>query len=216
MPSPSIHAFAEKVAVISDGENPIGRAVALQLALQGSYVIVGHPGGGGLSALAELKALGTLASVVEADASTPDGASAIAEAARSAFGRIDLLVNVFSSGTGRVSETARLLTEAGIGLLASRPKPKIVNVVRRGVGSGAGDLDEAVGLTGAMASDLGPRFRVNAVLAGERLSEEPRDLDPELFPPRTGIDPDDAARVVIFLLSAEAIGVNGQSIIVGK
>ena len=32
----SVHAFAEKVALITDGTSPIGRAVALQLALQGA------------------------------------------------------------------------------------------------------------------------------------------------------------------------------------
>ena len=43
MPAPSVHAFAEKVALITDGSNPVGRAVAMQLALFGSYVIVGLP-----------------------------------------------------------------------------------------------------------------------------------------------------------------------------
>ena len=40
----SIHAFAEKVVLITDGTNSIGRAVAMQLALNGAYVIVGIPG----------------------------------------------------------------------------------------------------------------------------------------------------------------------------
>ena len=62
----SIHAFAEKVALVTDGDNPIGRAVALQLALQGSYVIVGfsHISEANRRALAELANLGTLASAV--------------------------------------------------------------------------------------------------------------------------------------------------------
>ena len=76
MPTPSQHAFSEKVALITDGTNPIGRAVAMQLALFGSYVIVGYPQSSDEDkrALEELKSLGTLANAVKADASTVEGA----------------------------------------------------------------------------------------------------------------------------------------------
>ena len=64
----SIHQFAEKVALISDASSPVGRAVAMQLALQGSYVIglFGEEGG----SLDELVELGTLAHGIKADPST--------------------------------------------------------------------------------------------------------------------------------------------------
>ena len=76
MPAPSVHAFAEKVALITDGSNPVGRAVAMQLALFGSYVIVGLPAESKKEehALNELKSLGTLANAVKADISTVEGA----------------------------------------------------------------------------------------------------------------------------------------------
>jgi NAD(P)-dependent dehydrogenase (short-subunit alcohol dehydrogenase family) len=35
-------------------------------------------------------------------------------------------------------------------------------------------------------------------------------LDAELFRPRAGAAEDDVARTVLFLLSAEAVGLNGQ------
>ncbi len=68
----SVHQFAEKVALVTDGENPIGRAVALQLALQGCYVIVGFSNVSeeNRRALRELESLGTLANSVETDVST--------------------------------------------------------------------------------------------------------------------------------------------------
>ncbi|MCU9931005.1 SDR family NAD(P)-dependent oxidoreductase, partial [Escherichia coli] len=71
----SIHAFAEKVALVTDGDNPIGRAVAMQLALQGAYVVVGFSriSESGESALTELQNLGTLANAVEADITTVAG-----------------------------------------------------------------------------------------------------------------------------------------------
>ena len=74
MPAPSVHAFAEKVALISDGANPVGRAVAMQLALQGSYVIVGLSSDEHAGAIEELKNLGTLANAVKVDISTVEGA----------------------------------------------------------------------------------------------------------------------------------------------
>ena len=76
MPAQSVHAFSEKVAIVSDGTNPIGRAVALQLALLGSYVIVGFPQNSAenKSALQELQSLGTLANAVESDIRTVEGA----------------------------------------------------------------------------------------------------------------------------------------------
>jgi len=95
MPTYSVHAFAEKVALITDGGNPIGRAVALQLALHGTYVIVGFAAGndGTESVLSELETLGTLANAVKSDVSTIVGATNLVAEVEKMFGRIDLLVN---------------------------------------------------------------------------------------------------------------------------
>ena len=95
MPAYSSHAFAEKVALVTDGENPIGRAVALQLALLGCYVIVGFSKTDENSkrALLELQSLGTLANAVEANTSTVEGAKALAAEVEKMFGRLDLLIN---------------------------------------------------------------------------------------------------------------------------
>ena len=147
MPAPSIHAFAEKVALITDGENPIGRAVALQLALQGSYVIVGFANSSeqNKTAIAELQNLGTLANAVEADISSPTGAKKLVSEVEKMFGRIDLLVNclkfrndsTFDETTEEVFErsfdtnlkAAFFVTQESLKLMKTRPKPKIVNVV---------------------------------------------------------------------------------------
>lgn len=211
MPTPTIHAFAEKVAVITNGADPIGRAVALQLALQGSYVIVAHPGGAaeGAAALEELKSLGTLASVVEADTATDEGAEALIAAAAASFGRIDLLVDILGSAS-QSPERCRAVLDKGLGLLSSRPKPKVVQVFSGREGSSVSAM------TGELAGPLPPKFRLNSVIAGERFDDGALGLDPELFPPRPGLDPDDVARVVVFLLSSEAIGIHGQTIKVGK
>lgn len=234
MPTQSIHAFAEKVALITDGESPIGRAVALQLALQGAYVIVGHAASSAEAARAigELRNLGTLASAVEADVSTVEGAQKLVAETDAMFGRIDLLVNCLKfsddSAFEEISEelfeesliknlkAAFFATQAALRLMKPRPKPKIVNVVS------ALDTEESfsnalfaasqksvVGLTEALAKSLPKNFRVNAVAVSEKKAIV-ENLDAELFRPKTGVSEDDAARIILFLLSPEATSLNGQ------
>ncbi len=236
MPTPSVHAFAEKVALITDGTSPIGRAVAMQLALQGSYVIVAFNKSSSESkrALEELKSLGTLANAVETDISTVAGAKKLVAEVEAMFGRIDLLVNclkiqdnsafddateeIFTATIDANLKSTFFVTQAAIGLMKSRPKPKIVNVVS------ALDTEETeqnplfvvsqkalIGLTESLAETLPKNFRVNAVAISEKKSKA-ENLDAELFTPKTGIAADDVARTILFLLSSEAIGLNGQII----
>lgn len=216
MSAQSVHAFSEKVAVITDGAHPIGRAVALQLALQGSYVIVAisEANEHDASALDELKSLGTLASVVEADVSRPEGIATLIGAAGASFGRIDLLVNLFPESAA----SARLLIGAAHDLMASRPKPKIVNVAKYSKADVKLQtlMDEISSVTESLGEELPGNFRVNMVSAGEGFGRVDAGLDPELFPARKGIDADDAARVAVFLLSSESTGINGRNIIVGR
>ena len=236
MPTPSVHAFAEKVALITDGTSPIGRAVAMQLALQGSYVIVAFNESSSESkrALEELKSLGTLANAVETDISTVAGAKKLVAEVEAMFGRIDLLVNcvkfqdnsafdeateeIFTATIDANLKSTFFVTQAAISLMKSRPKPKIVNVVS------ALDTEETeqnplfvvsqkalIGLTESLAETLPKNFRVNAVAISEKKSKA-ENLDAELFTPKTGIAADDVARTILFLLSSEAIGLNGQII----
>lgn len=236
MPAPSIHAFSEKVALITDGASAIGRAVALQLALQGSYVIVAFSKSDEQieNALNELKSLGTLANAVEVDISTVEGAKRLVAEVEMMFGRIDLLINclkfqndsafdeteekIFDESVDANLKAAFFVTQAAIRLMKTRPKPKIVNVVS------ALDTDESaqnvlfastqksiVGLTESLAKSLPKNFRVNAVAVSEKQSK-PENLDIELFRPKIGVSEDDVARTILFLLSSEAVGLNGQTL----
>ena len=236
MATQSVHAFAEKVALITDGTSPIGRAVAMQLALQGSYVIVAfnESSDENRNALEELKSLGTLANAVEADISTFDGAKRLVAEVEAMFGRIDLLVNCLKFQNDSAFEettedtfdktfdanlkSAFFVTQAAIRLMKSRPKPKIVNVVS------ALDTNEtaqnvlfaasqkaSIGLTESLAASLPKNFRVNAVAVSEKKGNA-ENLDAELFRPKFGVSEDDVARTILFLLSAEAIGLNGQTL----
>lgn len=233
MPVQSVHQFAEKVALITDGANPIGRAVALQLALQGCFVVVGFSNASEETrrALEELQSLGTLAHHVETNFLTVEGAKKLVDEVEKLYGRLDLLVNTLKfrsdSTFEEISETvwsetidANLkatffITQAAVKLMKARPKPAIVNVVAE-CETDENDLaflltqESIIGLTVSLAKRLAPKFRVNAVSVGERKGKTVENLDAELFRPTSGIAYDDAARVVLFLLSSEAVGVNGQ------
>lgn len=234
MPAPSSHAFSEKVALVTDGSDPVGRAVAMQLALYGCYVIVGFSDTADETrrALDELKNLGTLASAVESDVSSAEGAKNLVGEVEKTFGRLDLLVNcvkfridsafqetcadVFDKTIGANLKAAFFAVQSALPLMKPRPKPKIVNIVsacdtegvRKNVAFVAAQK-AVIGLTETLAETLPKNFRVNAVAVSEK-RQSGEVLDAELFRPRQGISADDAARAVVYLLSAEAIGVNGQ------
>ncbi len=233
----SQHAFSEKVALITDGVNPIGRAIAMQLALYGAYVIVGNKDSNEneTRALEELRSLGTLANAVISDISTVAGATELVAKVESLFGRLDLLVNtlefridsVFSTTDEDIFDksidfnlkSAFFVTKEAMRLMKSRPKPKIVNVFSS-CDSEVSDenlifatVNSALdGFTKSLADYLPENFRVNAVSVSEAEKRQSKfdKLDDELFSPRKGVDPDDVARAVLFLLSSESIGINGQ------
>lgn len=195
MPAPSIHAFAEKVTLIINGGDGVGRAVALQLALQGAYVIVAFSGEseGNRRALDELKSLGTLAHSIEFTE-----AKDLIDEVDKIYGRIDLLVNCVKSG-GDSTFQINTITEEGLRLMKTRPKPTIVNI---------GTDEKIVEITKKNATELPQNFRVNCVIVPEK--KEVREF--ELFTVSTN---DDTARVVNFFLSSESKALNGQVLFVG-
>jgi NAD(P)-dependent dehydrogenase (short-subunit alcohol dehydrogenase family) len=223
----TVHQYAEKVALVSDASSPVGRAVAMQLALQGSYVIglFQQPGG----SLDDLVELGTLAYAVEADPSTDEGSARAANEVGRLFGRLDLLVNClkfrpessFESVTeARFLDTVRrnlgsvhFLTRAVFELMKDRPKPKIGNVVSASETGGDAICDASqagiISLTASMAASFPSKFRVNCVQVRDALVPE-RTAEPMVYNRPTGVAPDDIARAVLFLLSPESPGVNGQ------
>lgn len=190
MPAPSIHAFAEKVTLIINGGEGVGRAVALQLALQGAYVVVAFSGESeeNRRALDELKSLGTLAHSIEYT-----DAKVLIDEVDKIYGRIDLLVNCVKSGADSAFQI-NTITEESLRLMKTRPKPTIVNV---------GTDVKTVERTKYFAAELPEKFRVNCVIMPEK--KEVKEF--ELFTVSTN---DDTARVVNFFLSSESKTLNGQ------
>jgi hypothetical protein len=115
------------------------------------------------------------------------------------------------------ARAAGLLIESGRKLLDARPKPKVVNVawtptdreIQISAKSGPSYMVE---LTAKLAKTLPRNFRVNCVVVDET-SDLP--FPGELIRPLGSVSPDDAARVITFLLSSEAIALNGQALKLG-
>lgn len=234
MPAPTIHAFAEKVALITGGESPVGRATALQLALSGCYVIVAHSGRDLTAAnlLSELKNLGTLAHFIETNFSSEADAKNLISEVENIFGRLDLLVNCveiqdslnlettneenFAETVNRTLKSVFFVTRAAVGLMQSRPKPKIVNVTSI-VEDDASPLTAAMeaaidACTKSVSKALPSKFRINSLTFKKGRTETLNSSD-ELFRLVSGLSPDDAARAILFLLSGESIGMNGENIV---
>lgn len=245
MPTPSQHAFSEKVALVTDGSNPIGRAVAMQLALYGSYVIVGFSKttDEDKRALGELKNLGTLANAFEYDFTSVEGAKNLVAEVENLFGRLDLLINCvkfwgdsefentteddFDKTINLGLKAAFFTNQEAMRLMNPRPKPKIVNVfsavdtveAKKNVAFAAASK-AMIGMTKSLAETLPSKFRVNAVAISEKDKKQSHfdkfsKSDSDLFRAKKGIEADDVARTVLYLLSSEAVGVNGQIIKVG-
>ena len=233
----SQHSFSEKIALITDGTTPIGRAVAMQLALLGCYVIVGvsETDENEKNAIEELRSLGTLANAVETDFSSVSGMKILVGEVEKQYGRLDLLVNclkyransefqntseeIFSTVIDRNLKSTFFLTREAIRLMEPRPKPKIVNILSMcDSAETAKDTTfvlvnkSLIGLTESLSSSLPAKFRVNAVSVSEneKLGRDGENLDKDLFRAKKGIDEDDVARTILYLLSKESIGVNGQ------
>lgn len=239
MPGGTLRGFAERVALVVSGGaglTGVGRAVAMQLALEGAFVIVTHAPDDreAESVTASLRELGTLAHAVAADVRREADIEQAFKTVDELYNRLDLLVFVADAGeAGRASSSvsfddatsesiddclggglraAMLCAQFAARLMRGRPSAGVVNVVRA---RGASAVDEAIsagiiGLTQSLASELTPRVRVNCV----RIGDNTRDVDGEAT--RTALAHDEVARACLYLLSPEARYITGQTLLVGS
>ncbi len=238
----SQHAFAEKVALVTGGDNAIGRAVAMQLGMYGAYVMVAFQRSGDSGpVIDELKSLGTLAAGIPYDEYGHAGAVEIVKEAEALYQRLDFLVNCteltgvcafestsgehFSRATKILLESAFFTTQECLRLMSKRPSPRIVNIFSAIAADdlegdiAAMTLNESIGaFTRGLAASLPAKFQVNAVRVpgNPEAGDSGEDLDPDLFRPKAAVDPDVVGRTVLFLLSSEAKGLRGQVLELGR
>lgn len=227
MPGQSFRGFAERVALVTGSAHGISRAVALQLAVEGAFVVVDYPPTEteGASVAGKLREIGTLAHSFAADVSRAADVKRLFAEIEELYGRLDLLVNCTSlesnAALDELTEEAWddtlnvnlksvfLCTQAAARLMRQRPKAAIVNLAAdtslSNVGQGSAAYVAAqsgiIGLTKAFARQLGPRIRVNCVAVSVAGSAPA---------------PDEVARACIYLLSSDAASVSGQTLIVGS
>lgn len=184
--------FEGKTAIVTGGSRGIGRGIAKRLAEGGANVLITYAGNSAAAeeAVEEMKALGVKASAVQADASDPQAAAAVVEAAKELGETIDILVN--NAGITRDNLLMRMKDEEfdavintnlrGVySMMKAVAKPmmkqrsgRIINISSVvGVYGNAGQVNYAaakagvIGMTKSVAKELGSRgITCNAVAPG--------------------------------------------------
>lgn len=199
-----------KVAIVTGAGgrgNSIGRAYALGLAQAGASVVVADINLEGAERVRdEIIAAGGKAIAAGVDITNPESAKAMADAAATAFGGIDILVNnaALMAELGSIQAVdvsleewnrilnvnltgALICTQAVVPFLRKRGGGKIINQTSGGAFPaasvyGVGKL-ALVGLTTTLARQLGrEKINVNAIAPGNVTSDAGRQLTPDDSP----------------------------------
>jgi pteridine reductase len=223
-----------RVALVTGGAHRLGRAIALALGRAGADVAIHYNRSEqqALAVRAELAALGVAAALIPGDLSVVAEAEQVVDAAIEQWGRLDLLVNNAgiwgSSPLGSVSEArwdelmntnarGAFFTSQRASAALRAARGAIVNIADVGalrpwrnhtpylVSKGA-----VITLTQALAKDLAPDVRVNAVAPGPVML--PDDWTPEqaeraarsVLLRRVG-SAEDVAQAVVYLAQAEYV-----------
>lgn len=248
--------FAGKCAIVTGASRGVGRATALRLAEGGANVVVNYLSNAGEAAetanLCEAK--GVEALPVQGDVSDFQQAQAIAKAALDRFGRIDMLVcnagiwegapiedmteEIWNKVINTNLKSAWAMAKACVPAMKKRDSAAIVMV-----SSTSGQRGEAnysnysaskggqISFTKALASELCPKIRVNAVAPGwiETAMVRPVFEDDaykqsvlKSIPLNRMATTDDIALSICFLLSdwsrhitGEIVNINGGAVLCG-
>jgi pteridine reductase len=243
--------LAGRLALVTGAGRRLGRVLALELAGAGADVVLHHrsSGAGAAEAAADIVALGRKGVPFAADLATPAGIESLAEFVSTRFGRLDILVNSaadYARLPVRDIDAARwdammdlnlrapfLLTRALLPLLEAGPAGAVVNVADiAALGAWPNHLHYVVSkaglvaMTRALAAELAPRVRVNAVAPGTVLPAEWQSADDlerlrRRIPTRRFASPGDVAAAVVYLagspgaLTGQVVAVDGGRSLTG-
>jgi NAD(P)-dependent dehydrogenase (short-subunit alcohol dehydrogenase family) len=224
-----------KVALVTGGAVRVGRAIALALAQGGADIVINYNSSDAEARKteADIAALGRQAIAVKADVSKADQAQALIDAAVARFGRLDVLVNSASLWKdtpwpetseadwdllhGVTAKGAFLCSKAAAPHLTAHGDGAIVNIVDlSALAPFPGFLPHSaakaalLNLTYALAMEMAPAVRVNAVAPGAVLpppgyTEEQIALAQKSTLLQRWGTAEDVARTVVFLAESPYI-----------
>jgi 3-oxoacyl-[acyl-carrier protein] reductase len=233
--------FSGKVAIVTGASRRMGKAIALRLSDTGASVVVNAKTSAASAAevVRAIETRGGKAISALADVTDPDAVRGMVDKALEAFGRIDILVNTVAiRHHDPLAETtlaswhevlASVLDSTFLCAQACAPhltasKGAIVNI--GGASAHFGQKHHAavmtakmglVGLTRALALDLGPEVVVNCLIPGrieapeDRRSATPR-YPMERIPAGRAGSLEEVAEAVIMLCNPRSRFINAQAI----
>jgi len=184
-----------RAAVVTGAGRGIGAATAVALAQAGADVLISARTEDQLASVArQVEEAGRRAVVVPADLSDPDAAAGLAEAAASAFGRLDIVVNNVGGALPRpflATKPRHLVAAFGFNVAVAHSLTQAAVPHLLAAGGADGGTGSVISITSAVgrtagrgylaygtakaalahytrlaAADLAPRIRVNAVAVG--------------------------------------------------
>lgn len=230
------------VAVVTGAAGGIGGAVARRLAADGYDLVLADPSPRLAEAALTVERAGAAVRPAQVDLRDPEGRTAVRDAAASLPGPLTALVN--NAGITRdarlVNMTERDFTDVvevnlGVPLLLVRALQDrfaaggaIVNVSSRAYLGNFGQFNYAmskgglVGLTRALALELAPDVRVNAIAPGLTATDMITTIPEEVLatmeaaiPLGRVASPEEMAAVIAFLCSRDASYVTGHVVVAG-
>ena len=232
----------DRVAIVTGASRGIGRAIALAFSREGADVGVNYLGSEtqAQETVAQILSVGRRGLAVQADVSVPSEVERMVRETIETLGGVDILVNnagviePFAFEAPRYENWQRMVdvnvkgmlmcSRAVAGQMREQGGGRIINVV---VKETRGSLDyvltKAAGevLTRGLARELAPSILVNAIAPGyidtgwiSGMDEESQEsIRQEILLKRWG-EPEDVAKVAVFLASEEAAYLTGATIVV--
>lgn len=232
--------FQDKVALVTGGGRGIGRAIALRLGAAGARVVVTSRTRGQLDETCQLiEGGGGDARAVVCDVSVEEEVAHLVEAARSAFGGVDILVNnVGVAPLGTIDQmtpevfdqilrvnvrTVYLCSRAVWPIMVAGGGGKIVNIASVAAYDafpGFGAYGAAKAFVVAYTKELAKEgaavgIRLYGVAPGAVETEMLRGAFPD-FPAAQALDPDEVAAMVETMLSPAHAHSSGQTVMLAR
>lgn len=232
--------FSGRSAIVTGAGAGIGKAIALALSAAGAKVLVNDVNPDLVEDTADqIHAAGGQATPFQGDVCNRFQAAATIEAAREAYGRIDLLINAAGAYKAEpllkldewdwrrlldVNVTAaffctqllsRVMSEAGGGVILNLAAGVgLTGALPQGAGYTASKAG-LIGLTRQSALELAPHhIRVNALCPASIAESDMPEPDASLIPLRQIGTPEDVAHAALFLCSDAAAFITGQTLVV--